>query len=762
MPDLNEKIKSLTPSALQLLKQEIQALPASERTRVAKRLESYPELSDSLLTTDNTPETKVPAQTESKNYWKDTWNEFTDSFTNNDVPLWSKALSGLASPFTLATDYLIKPVLATALSGATPATSGTEGQDFLTRELSEYKAWDDPNWGFLGVKGAAEFLPWLLIPGAGVVGGAAKAGVSGAAKAGTGLAGALGKLGTAGKVAGKVVEYSPWGLTEKATGAITNTVVKGAKSLFKKPIALETPSTLNDFRTKLIKEYQVPIDIKENKSWHDSHLFIEYGQPAIEIGTKDIPKNMNEDNFLKMIALHEIGHKTGIEKKVGLAAEEEAWRFVAANAEKYGVDLTNAYEILKVAHPEYGTEAVLNQFIKPSVADKIIAAHEKNGGSTFDIRGTNFIGEEAYAIGAYPNRAMTIPRKTITKSQLQDFAFRNADLLKQPRHTIGTWFDKEANQTVLDVFVTRPTIESAQDLARQEGQKAIYNLATGEEIPVVAESIGFRDITKETLELKAGKGAAVGSQAMPGGFTPAQEASINKLTDLVELSKPFRKTTEKLHTEEAAARISAYEEAITKYTNQGMEPERAHANALRELAGTYPEATISRDLENLRNQITPDDVNNLFSVIRDATYKSGYDRINTFTALQNALLNKLPTQSEMKLLEETFGSKLVAALMKKRSFLEKAKEFVVDLANAPRALLSSCDISGLLRQGGILSVAHPIEALKTVRPMIEAMFKAENETLMDRIIRSRKYVDIAEKNGLYIAPLTTTISVKSG
>src|SRR3972149_8935285 len=114
----------------------------------------------------------IPATTtepeEDKGYWQETFEEFKAPFTRPDIPLWKRGLAAFAAPFTAIGEGLIKPAAAIVSSPFTPSTGGTEGDSWFERELKEYKAWDDPNWKFVGVKGALEFLPWLAVPGVGI------------------------------------------------------------------------------------------------------------------------------------------------------------------------------------------------------------------------------------------------------------------------------------------------------------------------------------------------------------------------------------------------------------------------------------------------------------------------------------------------------------------------------------------------------------------------------------------------------------------
>ncbi len=147
------------------------------------------------------------------------------------VPFWQRALQVFAAPFDWVSETLIKPIEATAGTalGFVPELARQPGEDFWEWKKRSWAGWESPGvkvnvpWSkepmTIDVRGVMEFAPWLLIPGAGQVGG----GVRGA----SGVAGMLGKLGTAGRVLGTAVEYSPWGIAEKTAGVAIKAGAKG-------------------------------------------------------------------------------------------------------------------------------------------------------------------------------------------------------------------------------------------------------------------------------------------------------------------------------------------------------------------------------------------------------------------------------------------------------------------------------------------------------------------------------------------------------
>jgi len=139
------------------------------------------------------------------------------------LPFWQRALQVFTAPFEWVDEYVIKPGLALAGTevGFVPEVARLAGEDYWEWKKRSWSGWETPGinisvpWSDdpwrVDIKGVMELAPWLLIPGAGQVGGGLKAA--------RGVAGVLGKLGKAGKALGYAVEYSPWGLVEKTAGA---------------------------------------------------------------------------------------------------------------------------------------------------------------------------------------------------------------------------------------------------------------------------------------------------------------------------------------------------------------------------------------------------------------------------------------------------------------------------------------------------------------------------------------------------------------
>lgn len=144
------------------------------------------------------------------------------------VPFWQRALQVFVAPFVWVEENVIKPGAALMGTGAgvVPEVKRLPGEDFWEWKKRSWADWQTPGvninvpWSNdpwrVDLKGVLELAPWLLIPGAGQVGGGLKAA--------RGIAGILGK---ASRPLGYAVEYSPWGLVEKTAGAALKAGFKG-------------------------------------------------------------------------------------------------------------------------------------------------------------------------------------------------------------------------------------------------------------------------------------------------------------------------------------------------------------------------------------------------------------------------------------------------------------------------------------------------------------------------------------------------------
>jgi hypothetical protein len=138
-----------------------------------------------------------------------------------------------------------------------------------------------------------------------------------------------------------------------------------------------------------------------------------------------------------------------------------------ANAKKELGDKASISDIAKRAQEMKDTTAQL-------------AAHDKNGGSTFSSKGKDLNGTNNYSVGSYPDRTEQVDK--LTPERLDEFKKKNADVLSKDDHAVGTWKDPDTGKAVLDVAKTYIDRDKAIAAGKAANQKAIYHLGGEGEI----------------------------------------------------------------------------------------------------------------------------------------------------------------------------------------------------------------------------------------------------------------------------------------
>lgn len=109
----------------------------------------------------------------------------------------------------------------------------------------------------------------------------------------------------------------------------------------------------------------------------------------------------------------------------------------------------------------------------------LVTAISKNGGTTYDPANDR---ERSYgfAVGIYPDRTVKVAVSEFNQDHIDRFMRDNADLLVDPLNYFGAWVDD--GYIYFDVSRVVLSKRTAAQLAILNGQQAIYDLSTGQEI----------------------------------------------------------------------------------------------------------------------------------------------------------------------------------------------------------------------------------------------------------------------------------------
>ena len=129
--------------------------------------------------------------------------------------------------------------------------------------------------------------------------------------------------------------------------------------------------------------------------------------------------------------------------------------------------------------------------------------HNKEGGSTFNQKGE--VVEKGYSVSRYPERTKLVEGKKVSEKDIAEFTEKNKDILsKNPDSMVGTWYDAKTDKTYIDIIEVQKNKEKAIEVAKQNNQKAIFDLGTGKEIPTggTGEALSEKQIARQNFNNK--------------------------------------------------------------------------------------------------------------------------------------------------------------------------------------------------------------------------------------------------------------------
>lgn len=216
-------------------------------------------------------------------------------------------------------------------------------------------------------------------------------------------------------------------------------------------------------------------------------------------------------------------------------------------------------------------------------------------------------------------------------------------------------------------------------------------------------------------------------------------STIGKLNYAIREAKPVREATEELYTAARSTRAAKGAEAL-----KSVGGEKGYIEALKKLKGKLPK----KPFEAIKKEFTQGEVDDLFNYIKQTEGFGFWEKIGTSNALVKLFEGDVPARGELKLLQKAFGKEIVESVMSRRSLWEKLGEGLTELMNLPRALTTSFDMSAPLRQGIVLGIHKPKQAISAAKDMVKYFFKPDfYETAMDDIARMPNY-DLMKKSKL--------------
>ena len=256
-------------------------------------------------------------------------------------------------------------------------------------------------------------------------------------------------------------------------------------------------------------------------------------------------------------------------------------------------------------------------------------------------------------------------------------------------------------------------------------------------------------IVKKTMAGEPTKGLA----GLLEGTVPTEGEKVDPVAKLISALKEAKDVRGKQETLYEKARSQKF--AKLKGAQATAKGESGFYKELGALKGELPKV----EFEAIRGKVGQADIDALFQQVRLSPKIGDWEKINAMTGLSKMLGaegGKVPTEGELSLLNAVFGEEFTKAVLEKRTLFEKFKEAGLQIANIPRSIMSSIDLSAAGRQGGFL-----ISRQKQFGPAFKKQFGAfvseeAYQAIQDSIITHPDY-QLARDSRLSLTDLDVLI-----
>ncbi len=237
-------------------------------------------------------------------------------------------------------------------------------------------------------------------------------------------------------------------------------------------------------------------------------------------------------------------------------------------------------------------------------------------------------------------------------------------------------------------------VQGAKDALAVRGPKGLSVQPIGEKGPMT-----MAEAMKATPKPRGEVPPAIKPSQQP---KPTLDAFDQALVDVLKTSAPMRKKQADLYKEEWARRFAAGETAAEGLTGKAyLAATRAAA------AGEMPKVRFGSVAERFPPELQKIGYRKVTDAVASLgekwTMEKGLDKIFDPRGGQ------VPTTLELELLHKIVAPEVIEQLLRKREAWPKFRDTLYEVANVPRAIMASFDLSFPFRQGIFLGAGHPKE-----------------------------------------------------
>lgn len=228
--------------------------------------------------------------------------------------------------------------------------------------------------------------------------------------------------------------------------------------------------------------------------------------------------------------------------------------------------------------------------------------------------------------------------------------------------------------------------------------------------------------------------------------TPPTGSAVDRVIAGLREARPLERKQRGIYRETRGQRIAVARKAREDALAAGQTPREAFRAERSALKGEMRRVHFNEP------KLDEGDIQELFQMTTDAPGVTFFESVNARDALDKMLRGEVPQRAEIALLQKIFGPDLASELLAKRPFLKKAADLGLEIANIPRSLMSSFDLSAPFRQG-IVFISKPRRFGAAFRDMFKYAASEKAYQGLEQSIRARPSFDLMQESGLSITDL---------
>lgn len=226
--------------------------------------------------------------------------------------------------------------------------------------------------------------------------------------------------------------------------------------------------------------------------------------------------------------------------------------------------------------------------------------------------------------------------------------------------------------------------------------------------------------------------------------------AVQKVVSALKEAKPIRKKQEAIYTKARGEKLARSLKAGEKTVG-----EKGYYAELGALKGKMPRVQF----ESIRGKIGQQDIDALFVQIKNSPILSEWEKLPARKGLAKLFGEHggaVPTEGELSLLKEVFGSEFVKTSLSKRTLFQKLKGAGLEIANIPRSIMASFDLSAPLRQG-IFLIGRPKQWVPAFGKQFHYFVSEKAYQNLTKTIRAKPTYPLMKEHKLALTELGTKL-----